>query len=137
MFGNPETTTGGNALKFYSSVRLDIRRIGQIKESPDDITGNRVRVKVVKNKVAPPFKVVEFDIMYGRGISKSGEIVDIGAELNVIQKSGSWFSYEGNKLGQGRDSVKQLIEDNPELMEQLKKKIKEKLLSKVAVKEKE
>lgn len=127
VFGNPETTTGGNALKFYASVRLDIRRIGQIKESPDDITGNRVKVKVVKNKVAPPFKVVEFDIMYGRGISKSGEIVDIGVELNVIQKSGSWFSYSGNKLGQGRDSVKQLIEDNPELMAELEKKIKEKL----------
>jgi recombination protein RecA len=126
MFGNPETTTGGNALKFYASVRLDIRRIGQIKDG-DDINGNRVKVKVVKNKVAPPFKVVEFDIMYGRGISKSGEIVDIGVELNVIQKSGSWFSYDGNKLGQGRDSVKQLIEDNPELMEQLEKKIKEKL----------
>ena len=136
MFGNPETTTGGNALKFYSSVRLDIRRIGQIKESPDEITGNRVRVKVVKNKVAPPFKVVEFDIMYGRGISKSGEIVDLGAELNVIQKSGSWFSYDGNKLGQGRDAVKQLIEDNPELMDQLEKKIKEKLTSGV-VEEKE
>jgi recombination protein RecA len=127
MFGNPETTTGGNALKFYASVRLDIRRIGQIKESSDDITGNRVKVKVVKNKVAPPFKVIEFDIMYGRGISKSGEIVDIGVELNVIQKSGSWFSYNGNKLGQGRDAVKQLIEDNPELMEDLEKKIKEKL----------
>ncbi len=127
VFGNPETTTGGNALKFYASVRLDIRRIGQIKESPDDITGNRVKVKVVKNKVAPPFKVVEFDIMYGRGISKSGEIVDIGVELNVIQKSGSWFAYNGNKLGQGRDSVKQLIEDNPELMAELEKKIKEKL----------
>ncbi|NOT74147.1 MAG: recombinase RecA [Cyclobacteriaceae bacterium] len=127
MFGNPETTTGGNALKFYASVRLDIRRIGQIKESSDDITGNRVKVKVVKNKVAPPFKVVEFDIMYGRGISKSGEIVDIGVELNVIQKSGSWFSYSGNKLGQGRDAVKQLIEDNPELMEDLEKRIKEKL----------
>jgi recombination protein RecA len=127
MFGNPETTTGGNALKFYASVRLDIRRIGQIKESADDITGNRVKVKVVKNKVAPPFKVVEFDIMYGRGISKSGEIVDLGVELNVIQKSGSWFSYNGNKLGQGRDSVKQLIEDNPELMEELEKKIKAKI----------
>ena len=127
VFGNPETTTGGNALKFYASVRLDIRRIGQIKESPDDITGNRVKVKVVKNKVAPPFKVVEFDIMYGRGISKSGEIVDIGVELNVIQKSGSWFSYSGNKLGQGRDAVKQLIEDNPELMAELEKQIKEKL----------
>jgi recombination protein RecA len=128
MFGNPETTTGGNALKFYASVRLDIRRIGQIKDG-DDINGNRVKVKVVKNKVAPPFKVVEFDIMYGRGISKSGEIVDIGVELNVIQKSGSWFSYDGNKLGQGRDAVKQLIEDNPELMEQLEKKIKDKLAS--------
>jgi recombination protein RecA len=127
MFGNPETTTGGNALKFYASVRLDIRRIGQIKEGADDITGNRVKVKVVKNKVAPPFKVVEFDIMYGRGISKSGEIVDLGVEVEVIQKSGSWFSYGGNKLGQGRDSVKQLIEDNPELMEELEKKIKEKL----------
>jgi recombination protein RecA len=133
VFGNPETTTGGNALKFYASVRLDIRRIGQIKESSDDITGNRVRVKVVKNKVAPPFKVVEFDIMYGRGISKSGEIVDIGVELNVIQKAGSWFSYDGNKLGQGRDSVKQLIEDNPELMEQLEKKIKDKLAAGVVV----
>jgi recombination protein RecA len=129
MFGNPETTTGGNALKFYASVRLDIRRIGQIKESSDDITGNRVKVKVVKNKVAPPFKVVEFDIMYGRGISKSGEIVDLGVELNVIQKSGSWFSYNGNKLGQGRDAVKQLIEDNPELSEELEKKIKEKISS--------
>lgn len=128
MFGNPETTTGGNALKFYASVRLDIRRIGQIKESADDITGNRVKVKVVKNKVAPPFKVVEFDIMYGRGISKSGEIVDLGVELDVIQKSGSWFSYGGNKLGQGRDSVKQLIEDNPELMEELERKIKEKIM---------
>ena len=135
MFGNPETTTGGNALKFYASVRLDIRRIGQIKESPDDITGNRVKVKVVKNKVAPPFKVVEFDIMYGRGISKSGEIVDLGVEVEVIQKAGSWFSYNGNKLGQGRDAVKQLIEDNPELMDELEKKIKEKLGTHVAVKE--
>jgi recombination protein RecA len=124
MFGNPETTTGGNALKFYASVRLDIRRIGQIKEG-DDINGNRVKVKVVKNKVAPPFKVVEFDIMYGKGISKSGEIIDLGVELNVIQKSGSWFSYNGNKLGQGRDSVRQLIEDNPELAEELENKIKE------------
>ena len=127
MFGNPETTTGGNALKFYASIRLDIRRIGQIKESADNVMGNRTRVKVVKNKVAPPFKVVEFDIMYGRGISKSGEIVDIGVELDVIQKSGSWFSYNGNKLGQGRDAVKQLIEDNPELMEELEKAIKDKL----------
>ncbi|NBP70112.1 MAG: recombinase RecA [Cytophagia bacterium] len=124
MFGNPETTTGGNALKFYASVRLDIRRIGQIKDG-DDINGNRTKVKVVKNKVAPPFKVVEFDIMYGKGISKVGEIIDLGVELNVIQKSGSWFSYNGNKLGQGRDAVKQLIEDNPELSEELEKKIKE------------
>lgn len=127
MFGNPETTTGGNALKFYASIRLDIRRIGQIKESADNVMGNRTRVKVVKNKVAPPFKVVEFDIMYGKGISKSGEIVDIGVELDVVQKSGSWFSYDGNKLGQGRDAVKSLIEDNPELMEELERKIKEKL----------
>lgn len=124
MFGNPETTTGGNALKFYASVRLDIRRIGQIKESADNILGNRTRVKVVKNKVAPPFKMIEFDIMYGKGISKSGEILDIGVELNVIQKSGSWFSYNGDKLGQGRDAVKELIEDNPELMEELETKIK-------------
>ena len=127
MFGNPETTTGGNALKFYASVRLDIRRMAQIKESPDSILGNRTKVKVVKNKVAPPFKIVEFDIMYGKGISKSGEILDIGVDLDVIQKSGSWFSYDGNKLGQGRDSVKQLIEDNPELLEQLEAKIKAKI----------
>uniref|UniRef100_UPI00404806AE recombinase RecA n=1 Tax=Roseivirga sp. TaxID=1964215 RepID=UPI00404806AE len=124
MFGNPETTTGGNALKFYASVRLDIRRIGQIKESSDNILGNRTRVKVVKNKVAPPFKVVEFDIMYGLGISKSGEIVDLGVELNIIKKAGSWFSYNGEKLGQGRDTVKSLLEDNPELMEELEMKIK-------------
>ncbi len=121
-------------MKFYASVRLDIRKIGQIKEDADNITGNRVKVKVVKNKVAPPFKVVEFDIMYGRGISKSGEIVDLGVELNVIQKSGSWFSYNGNKLGQGRDAVKQLIEDNPELSDELEKKIKEKISSGVEVK---
>ena len=127
MFGNPETTTGGNALKFYASVRLDIRRIGQIKESANDITGNRTRVKVVKNKVAPPFKVVEFDIMYGKGISKVGEIIDLGVELEVIKKAGSWFSYDGNKLGQGRDAVKTLLEDNPELMEELENKIKEKI----------
>tara|TARA_B100001245_G_scaffold151695_1_gene113558 strand:+ start:287 stop:1279 length:993 start_codon:yes stop_codon:yes gene_type:complete len=127
MFGNPETTTGGNALKFYSSVRLDIRRIGQIKDGPDNITGNRTKVKVVKNKVAPPFKVVEFDIIYGRGISKSGEILDLGVELEIIQKSGSWFSYKEEKLGQGRDSVKTIIEDNPELMSELETKIKEKL----------
>lgn len=124
MFGNPETTTGGNALKFYASVRLDIRRIGQIKESADNVTGNRTRVKVVKNKVAPPFKVVEFDIMYGQGISKSGEILDIGVELGIVKKAGSWFSYNEEKLGQGRDAVKALIEDNPELAEELENKIK-------------
>ena len=127
MFGNPETTTGGNALKFYASVRLDIRRIGQIKEGADNITGNRTRVKVVKNKVAPPFKQVEFDIMYGQGISKVGEILDIGVELDIIKKAGSWFSYNDNKLGQGRDSVKQIIQDNPELMEELEQKIRAKI----------
>ena len=129
MFGNPETTTGGNALKFYSSVRLDIRRIGQIKESADNILGNRTKVKVVKNKIAPPFKVIEFDIMYGKGISKSGEILDLGVELEIIQKSGSWFSYEGNKLGQGRDAVKVLLEDNSELMDELEQLIKEQIHS--------
>jgi recombination protein RecA len=127
MFGSPETTTGGNALKFYASVRLDIRRAGQIKESADSITGNRTRVKVVKNKLAPPFKVVEFDIMYGEGISKAGEILDLGVDLDVIDKSGSWFSYNGNRLGQGRDAVKDLIKDNPELMEELEAKIKDKV----------
>lgn len=127
MFGNPETTTGGNALKFYASVRLDIRRIGQIKEGPDNIIGNRTRVKVVKNKVAPPFKVVEFDIMYGQGVSKVGEIIDLGVELNIVNKAGSWFSYESTKLGQGRDAVKKLLEDNPELMEEIENKIKAKI----------
>ncbi len=127
MFGNPETTTGGNALKFYASVRLDIRRVGQIKEGADNVVGNRTRVKVVKNKVAPPFKVVEFDIMYGQGISKVGELIDIGVDLDVIKKSGSWFSYNETKLGQGRDAVKELLLDNPELMEELEKKIKEKI----------
>ena len=127
MFGNPETTTGGNALKFYSSVRIDIRRIGQIKDNPDSLMGNRTNVKVVKNKVAPPFKVVEFDTMYGKGISKSGEIIDLGVEMNIIQKAGSWFSYNENKLAQGRDSAKQIIEDNPELMKELESKIKEKI----------
>ena len=127
MFGNPETTTGGNALKFYASVRLDIRRLGQIKESADNVLGNRTRVKVVKNKVAPPFKVVEFDIIYGEGISKVGEIIDLGVELNIIQKSGSWFSYKENKLGQGRDAVKTLLLDNPELLEELELKIRSKL----------
>jgi len=125
MFGNPETTTGGNALKFYASVRLDIRRIGQIKDG-DNITGNRTRVKVVKNKMAPPFKTTEFDIMYGQGVSKSGEIVDLGTELGVLQKSGSWYSYEGTKLGQGRDGVKQLLEDNPEMAADVEYKIKAK-----------
>jgi recombination protein RecA len=127
MFGNPETTTGGNALKFYASVRLDIRRIGQIKEGADNIMGNRTKVKVVKNKMAPPFKVVEFDIMYGEGISKVGEILDLGVELEIIQKSGSWFSYSGNKLGQGRDSVKDLLLDNPEMMDEIEAKIRAKI----------
>src|SRR5690554_1688636 len=127
MFGNPETTTGGNALKFYASVRLDIRRIGQIKEGPDNIIGNRTRVKVVKNKVAPPFKVVEFDIMYGQGISKVGEIIDLGVELDIVNKAGSWFSYGTTKLGQGRDAVKKLLEDNPELMDEIEGKIKAKI----------
>ena len=124
MFGSPETTTGGNALKFYASVRLDIRREGQIKDGPDNIMGNRTRVKVVKNKVAPPFKVVEFDIMYGQGISKVGEVIDLGVELEIIKKAGSWFSYNGEKLGQGRDAVKNLLLDNPELLEELEGKIK-------------
>tara|TARA_B100000927_G_scaffold78359_1_gene62382 strand:+ start:1228 stop:2229 length:1002 start_codon:yes stop_codon:yes gene_type:complete len=124
MFGNPETTTGGNALKFYSSVRLDIRRIGAIKNG-DEVIGNRTRVKVVKNKVAPPFRKVEFDIMFGKGISRSGEILDIATELGVIQKSGSWFSYNDTKLGQGRDAVKNMISDNPELSEEIELKIKE------------
>ncbi|MCU0339543.1 MAG: recombinase RecA [Spirosomaceae bacterium] len=124
MFGNPETTTGGNALKYYCSVRLDIRRVGQIKESADNITGNRTRVKVVKNKLAPPFKVVEFDIMYGEGISKVGEILDLATELEIVKKSGSWFSYGGNRLGQGRDAVKDLLKDNPELAEELEAKIR-------------
>jgi recombination protein RecA len=132
MFGNPETTTGGNALKFYASVRLDIRRIGQLKDG-EDINGNRTKVKVVKNKVAPPFKVVEFDIMYGLGISKVGEILDLGVELNIIQKSGSWFSYNGTKLGQGRDTVRDLIKDNPELMDELEAKIRDKVKGEPAV----
>ena len=126
MFGNPETTTGGNALKFYASVRIDIRRIGQIKDK-EDMVGNRVRVKIVKNKVAPPFRQAEFDIMYGEGISKIGEIVDLGAECGVVQKSGAWYSYEGTKLGQGREGVKELLKDNPELAAEIEKKIKAKL----------
>lgn len=124
MFGNPETTTGGNALKFYASVRLDIRRSTQIK-SGDEVTGNHVRVKVVKNKVAPPFRQAEFDIMYGEGISKVGEILDVGVEKGIVQKSGSWYSYNDSKLGQGRDAVKDLLKDNPELAEELEIKIKE------------
>jgi len=124
MFGNPETTTGGNALKFYSSVRIDIRRSSQIKIG-DDVAGNRVKVKIVKNKVAPPFKRAEFDVMYGEGISRSGEIIDMGVDAGIIKKSGSWFSYGETKLGQGRDAVKALIEDNPELMDELEAKLKE------------
>ncbi|RLD82345.1 MAG: recombinase RecA [Bacteroidetes bacterium] len=124
MFGNPETTTGGNALKFYSSVRIDIRRLQQIKEG-ENITGNRVRVKIVKNKVAPPFRKAEFDIIYGEGISKYGEIIDLGVDMDIIKKSGSWFSYSDTKLGQGRDAVKHLLMDNPELAEELELKIRE------------
>jgi recombination protein RecA len=126
MFGNPETTTGGNALKFYASIRLDIRRSSQLKDG-DTIIGNRTKVKVVKNKVAPPFKSAEFDIMYGQGISKVGEIIDLGVDLGIIKKSGSWFSYEDTKLGQGRDAVKTLLLDNQELLDELEVKIKEKL----------
>jgi recombination protein RecA len=124
MFGNPETTTGGNALKFYASVRLDIRRSTQIKESNGSVSGNKTRVKVVKNKVAPPFKTAEFDIMYGEGISKVGEVIDIAVDNEIIKKSGSWFSYEDTKLGQGRDAVKVLLKDNPELMDELEVKVR-------------
>ncbi len=124
MFGNPETTTGGNALKFYASVRIDIRRISQIKEG-DEVIGNRTRVKIVKNKIAPPFRKAEFDIMYGEGISVAGEIIDLGVDYDIIKKSGSWFSYGDTKLGQGRDAVKQLLADNPELTEELDAKIRE------------
>jgi recombination protein RecA len=123
MFGNPETTTGGNALKFYASVRLDIRRSSQIKDG-ENVIGNRTKVKVVKNKVAPPFKVAEFDIMYGEGVSKTGEILDLAVEFEIIKKAGSWFSYGETKLGQGRDAVKLLIKDNPELADELEQKIK-------------
>jgi len=132
MFGNPETTTGGNALKFYSSIRIDIRKSSQIKDG-EDVSGNRVKIKVVKNKVAPPFRKAEFDVMYGEGISKVGEIVDLGVDLNILKKSGSWFSYGETKLGQGRDAVKQLISDNPELMLELENKIKEALTPGVSV----
>jgi recombination protein RecA len=131
MFGNPETTTGGNALKFYASIRLDIRRIGQIKDG-DVAIGNRSRVKVVKNKVAPPFRLAEFDIIFGEGISKVGEIIDLGVEHNIIKKSGSWFSYEENKLGQGKDAVKQIFNDNPEMADEIEAKIKL-VLSTIAV----
>lgn len=126
MFGNPETTTGGNALKFYASVRLDIRRISQIKDG-DTASGNRTRVKVVKNKVAPPFRQVEFDIMFGEGISKVGEVIDMGVDLGIINKSGSWFSYSDNKIGQGRDAVKNFLHDNPEVMNEIENKIREAL----------
>jgi|TARA_B100001059_G_scaffold145190_1_gene145151 recombination protein RecA len=125
MFGNPETTTGGNALKFYASVRLDIRRSTQIKDTNGNVLGNKTRVKVVKNKVAPPFKVSEFDIMYGKGISKMGEIIDLGVAHEIIDKSGSWFSYGDTKLGQGRDSVKSILKDNPELSDEIEAKIVE------------
>ncbi|MCA0152327.1 recombinase RecA [Winogradskyella vincentii] len=124
MFGNPETTTGGNALKFYASVRLDIRRSTQIKDSNSNVMGNKTRVKVVKNKVAPPFRTAEFDIMYGEGISKVGEVLDLAVEHDIVKKSGSWFSYEDTKLGQGRDAVKSLIKDNPDLMDELEEKVR-------------
>jgi recombination protein RecA len=127
MFGNPETTTGGNALKFYASIRLDIRKTSQIKDGGEDITGNRVKVKVVKNKLAPPFRKAEFDIIYGEGISKIGEIIDLGVDYDIIKKSGSWFSYGETKLGQGRDSVKNILLDNPELWAEIEAKIVEKL----------
>jgi recombination protein RecA len=126
MFGNPETTTGGNALKFYASVRLDIRRTQQVKDG-DEAIGNHVKVKVVKNKVAPPFRAAEFDIIFGEGISKAGEIIDMGTELGIINKSGSWYSYNDDKLGQGRESVKQLMLDNPELAAEIEAKIREKI----------
>lgn len=131
MFGNPETTTGGNALKFYASVRLDIRRLAQIKDG-DQVTGNHIKVKVVKNKVAPPFRQAEFDIIYGEGISKVGEIIDMGVELGIVQKSGSWFSYNNDKLGQGREAVKQLMHDNPGLATEIENKIREKIKDGIA-----
>jgi len=131
MFGNPETTTGGNALKFYASVRLDIRRQTQIKDG-DQAIGNRVKVKVVKNKVAPPFRSAEFDIIFGEGISKTGEIIDLGVDMSIIQKSGSWYSYNSDKLGQGRDSVKTLLMDNPELANEIEGKIREKIAESLA-----
>lgn len=133
MFGNPETTTGGNALKFYASIRLDIRRSAQIKDKEGNVVGNRTKVKVVKNKVAPPFKVAEFDILYGVGISKVGEIVDYGTEFNILEKSGSWYSYDGTKIGQGRDAVLQFLADNPEVAKEIEEKIKVKISSSVIV----
>jgi recombination protein RecA len=126
MFGNPETTTGGIALKFYSSVRMDIRRIASIKEG-EDVTGSRTRVRVVKNKVAPPFKEAEFDIIYGKGISREGELVDLGVEQNILEKSGTWVSYKGERLGQGRDNAKQFLLDNPDITRKIEQEIKEKL----------
>lgn len=129
MFGNPETTTGGNALKFYASVRVDIRKSSAIKDG-DSVIGNRAKIKIVKNKVAPPFRTAEFDIMYGEGVSKTGEVLDLGVDFEIIKKSGSWFSYGDTKLGQGRDAVKQVIRDNPELMEELEEKIKAKIKEK-------
>ncbi|MBD0403170.1 recombinase RecA [Flammeovirga sp. EKP202] len=137
MFGNPETTTGGNALKYYASVRLDIRRIGAIKESADNVTGNRTRVKVQKNKVAPPFKQTEFDILYGEGISRAGEVLDMAVEFEIVNKAGSWFSYSGSKLGQGRETVKELIKNNPELMEELEEKIKVQVFGQAPAEEEE
>ncbi|MFM7619316.1 MAG: recombinase RecA [Bacteroidota bacterium] len=129
MFGNPETTTGGNALKFYASIRLDIRRSAQLKDG-ENAVGNHTKVKVVKNKVAPPFRTTEFDIMYGQGISRVGELIDMGVDLNIVKKAGSWFSYGETKLGQGRDAVKQLLDDNPELMEEIEAKVKEAIAAK-------
>jgi len=123
MFGSPETTTGGNALKFYSSVRMDIRRIGSIKDK-DEIVGNQTRVKVVKNKVSPPFKIAEFDIMYGEGISKTGEIIDLGVKAEIIEKSGSWFAYEGSKIGQGRENAKKFLDENPDISDEIENKIR-------------
>ncbi len=136
MFGNPETTTGGHALKFYCSIRLDIRRIGQLKDGTD-VVGNRTRVKVVKNKLAPPFKFTEFDIVYGQGVSKLGEIIDYGVELDILGKSGSWYSFDGNKIGQGRENVKRFLADNPELVEELEKRIKDEVFSDLADAEEE
>jgi len=124
MFGNSETTTGGNALKYYASVRLDVRRIAQIKETSGEVSGNRTRVRVVKNKVAPPFKIAEFDIVYGEGISRSGEVLDMGSDAKIVQKSGSWFSYNGDRLGQGRENVRALLKDNPELMSEIEQKVR-------------